>query len=353
MKKLFTSFILSLLILVTSCTDESKITEPNQPAEIEGKIYFFNGLGDIGTLSMIDSTVSNNIISLGKWPNDIKYYDDKLFVVNSGNNNIQIIDEKTLSEIDAIQLAEASNAMSIAFENQKIYASSLFGSGVEVRNFEDGTYLKTIKISGGNNGTDAIIAKNGFVYVNRNNYGPDASGKYVFENETILKIDAETDSIVDSVAVGKNVFQMLFDNEGELHVLCKGNYSEFEGEIDIINIDEFKVTDTIALGSQPGNFAMNSQGIIYVAISGMKPDWSGFGGLMKYNSVTNEVLNGVDNLIYNSPDCGILGLCIDGKGNVYAPLFDKNKMLIFENDSLINTIITGNGPQGMVFVPEK
>ena len=78
------------LILICGCTKDDDKLYKNK----DGSVFLFNGLGDLGTMSVVDKNgdINNDVISLGKWPNHIMEYDGRLYVTNSGNNNVQIID---------------------------------------------------------------------------------------------------------------------------------------------------------------------------------------------------------------------------------------------------------------------
>ncbi|MBU4485658.1 MAG: hypothetical protein KKD38_01895 [Candidatus Delongbacteria bacterium] len=356
MKKIMT--VIAALMLSWSCTDyEGTINPVNK----DGNIILFNGLSDLGTLSVIsdDGEISNDILSVGKWPNHISEYDGTLFVVNSGNNNIQMIDSKSLINLGSIELAEYSNPMRSAFCKGKVYATNTFGAGIDVYSFAKDS-LKTIPITGVpaenmNGGTDAILTNGNKVFVGVKNITYDQNWIAHYGEEYILVMDAIADTIITSFVGGINIADMLINDENELHVLSTGNRDDIGGFVRVFDINEINYNNysQVDLGSQPSSFTLKDDGMIYVAVSGLNPDWSGFGGIMKYNSVNNEIINGDQDLIYSSTESGIMDICIDGYGKIYAPLFNKNELVIFENDVVDTILTTGTGPQGLVFVKEE
>ncbi|MCK4980744.1 MAG: hypothetical protein KAS62_10130, partial [Candidatus Delongbacteria bacterium] len=78
-----------------------------------GSIFLFNGLGDVGTLSIIDNDgqIANDVMNVGKWPNHISEDGGTLYVVNSGNNNIQMINASNNENMGSIELTAYSNPM--------------------------------------------------------------------------------------------------------------------------------------------------------------------------------------------------------------------------------------------------
>jgi YVTN family beta-propeller protein len=356
MKKMLLVF--GALMLMWGCTDyEGEIDGYG----FNGGVYLFNGLGDVGTLSVVDNqgVIINDASSLGKYPNNIIELGGILFVVNSGNNNVQMIDASTLQNTGSIELSAFSNPMRAAISNRKLYATNSYGTGVDVYDFDKDS-LYTIAITGvpdscKNGGTDAIISYGTKVFVGVRNVKYDEFWNGIYGSEYIMLIDAANDTVYKTFEAGTNIADMLINDENELHVLSTGNRADIGGFVRVFDLNaiNFDTYSTVDLGSQPGSFTLAGSGMVYVAVSGFNPDWTGFGGIMKYNSINNEIINGFDNLIYSSTESGILDICVDGYDNIYAPLFDKNQLVILESDTVKTVLATGNGPQGMVFVKEE
>jgi len=359
MKRFFAAA--AALVMMWGCTDYEGTTDP---VDVFGSVCLINGLGDVGTMSVINDmcVIENDVMSLGKWPNHIFELGGIIYVTNSGNNNVQMIDASTLQNTGSVELSALSNPMRAAVSNRKLYATNSYGTGLDVYDFDKDS-LYTIPITGvpdscKNGGTDAILSNGTKVFVGVRNVKYDEDWNAVYGPEYIVMIDAYGDSVYTAFEAGVNIAGMLINEENELHVLSTGNRGDIGGFVRVFDLTaiNFNTYSTVALGSQPGSFAINSEGMVYAAVSGTIgswPDWSIFGGIMKYNSITNEIVNGADDMLYSSAASGILGICIDGYDRVYAPLFDENRLVILENDSVKTTLTTGNGPQGMVFVKEQ
>lgn len=342
-------------MMLTGCTDyEGDIDAYN----FNGGVYLFNGKGDIGTLTVIDNNglIHQEIQSLGKWSNHIIEYNGILFVVNSGNNNVQMIDAETVENTGSIELSAGSNPMRSAIAQRKLYATNSYGTGIDVYDMDKDS-LYTIAITGVpdscmNGGTDVILANGSKVFAGVRNVTYDANWNAVYGSEYIVMIDAYGDSVYTAFEAGINIADMLINDENELHVLSTGNRNDIGGFVRVYDLTaiNFNTYSTVELGSQPGSFAINSEGMVYVGVSGFNPDWTGFGGIMKYNSINNEIMNGSDDMIYSSAESGILDICVDENDRVYAPLFDLNKLLVLDNDAVEGELSTGNGPQGLVSV---
>lgn len=354
MKKML--IIITTLMVLAGCDTGYEGTV--KPLNKDGNICLINGKGDVGTLSVIDSEggITNDVLNVGKWPNHIFENDGKLYVANSGNNNIQIIDASTLQSTGSVEVSPFSNPMRSAVSNRKLYVTNMLGQGIDVYDFDKDT-LYTIELDGipMENGTDAIISKGDLIFAGVKNYSVDYDTWLTTYNiEHIAVIDAAADIVVASFEAGINIADMLINEENELHVLSKGNGDDITGFVRVFDLAaaDFVNYSQIELGSQPGAFALNSEGMVYVAVSGLNPDWTGYGGIMKYNSINNQVLNGPEDMVFSSSESGILGICLDGYDKVYASLFDKDQLVVIESDTLKTTLTTGSGPQGMYFVKE-
>ena len=363
MKKML--IIIATLIFLAGC--DTGYEGDFDEYDFNGGVYFFNGLGDVGTLSVVEvgGKIWNEVKSLGNAPNHIVEYDRELYITNWGNNNVKILNSRTLENLGSIELPDCqiyTGAMRTAISNNKSYITHSDTLGVVVYDFDKDS-LYTIPITGVpdncmNGGTDAIISNGTKVFVGVRNVKYDEFWNAVYGPEYIVMIDAYGDSVYTAFEAGINIADMLVNEENELHVLSTGNRDDIGGFVRVFDLTaiNFDTYSTVELGSQPGAFALNSEGMVYVAVSGTIgswPDWSIFGGIMKYNSIDNQVLNGPEDMIYSSSESGILGICIDGYDKVYAPLFNSNELVILEKDTVKMTLTTGNGPQGMVYVKEQ
>ncbi len=215
-----------------------------------GGVYLFNGKGDLGTLSVIDNNglIHREIQSLGKWPNHISEYNGTLFVVNSGNNNVQMIDAETVENIGSIELSTGSNPMRSVIAQRKLYATNSYGAGIDVYDMDKDS-LYTIAVTGvpdscTNGGTDAILVNGNKVFAGVRNVTYDADWNAVYGNEYIVMIDAETDTVIISFEAGLNIADMLVNEENELHVLSTGNRGDVGGfvrvyDLTAINFDTY------------------------------------------------------------------------------------------------------------------
>ncbi len=348
MKKLLLAFLAAMLVFSCSEDDSS-----NGGDGQDKKVYLVNSLGEVGTLSVISNgEISNDVLPLGKFPNDIKVVGNKIVVVNSGNNNLQLINKDSLTNIDAMTMATSCMPMFVDFVGSKGYVTATNYSKVQIRDLDNSSYHDEIDIYAHNNGSDAICTFDGSVFVNRNNYTVDPNWNFTYEPEYVLKINSSTKQIVDSVLTGVNVSDLLVDKQGDLHVLCKGDYASVEGVVYKVDGESFDIVDSLALGSSPGAMAYDKKANqVFVSISGMNPDFSGFGKVISYDANSLEIIQGEDDPVYDSPDSGIMDI-IYFEGKIMFPLFSQNKLIVLDIRNTEADVIeyeTGNGPQTLAY----
>ena len=89
-------------------------------------VYIINGLAE--TLSVFDieqQTITNGVLTVGKWPNWIAVRGDRAYVVNSGDHTVQVIALDAMSSVGTIDVGEGANPMQIAFlSDQKAYVTN-------------------------------------------------------------------------------------------------------------------------------------------------------------------------------------------------------------------------------------
>lgn len=65
-----------------------------------------------------------DIIPVGKYPSCIKYFDKRLYIINSDSNSISIVDEENFTLIENIQVGEKPVDLEIDRENKKLYVAN-------------------------------------------------------------------------------------------------------------------------------------------------------------------------------------------------------------------------------------
>ncbi|MEA3475682.1 MAG: T9SS type A sorting domain-containing protein [Candidatus Cloacimonadota bacterium] len=302
-----------------------------------GIVYIVNG--DSETLSKYDTEtgiVFNNILTLGEYANQIFICEDKGFVINSGEHNIQVIDLINENTIGFINCPNGSNPYWMTIrqlaDGSKGYVTGLFTNKVYI--FNPDNYIVTGSIDVGS-GPEGLYFYEDKLYVCNTCYGS--------PNGTISVIDIDTDSVIETIQVGNNPQFCEVDANDKLHVVCTGNYADISGEVYIINIYDYTDYDVLEIGGSPTKIGIHNNGTVYLA--------DGMGqGYMAYDSQTLNIIHPSTNLfasggcfVRSAPDGNIyLGDALDWVNNGVVSIYSADEVLL-------NTITVGVIPQDAGF----
>ena len=163
---------------------------------------------------------------------------------------------------------------------------------------------------------------------------------YSYVTGQVYVFDLQSEAIVDSIAVGMNPQYLDLDPEGELNVVCTGDYWSVFGQIYRIDSNTNTVIDSIATGGSPGVISIGSDGTGYVAAGGWYPNP---GQLFTFDSYADTIIRGSDNPI--TTDCGVIAVTALYPSQVLSCNFDADNISrLNKNGILFNQYPVGNGP---------
>jgi len=264
-------------------------------------MYILNGSAE--TLSKMDLTtgaITHNIVKTGQLPNQILTHHNLVYVVNSGTDDIQVVDPQQNHQIiRTIALAEGNNPYSMAFGGEnKAYVTNWIANSVSVIDLEAGTVLKEIPVGKAPQG---ILVLGNQLLVANTGY---AGWGEPYEQAAISIIDLSAEVVTHTLEVPTNAQDLAVDADGRIHVVCTGNYADIPGKIAIIDLETGAekntpaVVDTILIGGTPADLAITSVGKGYCV------DWgNGTNGfLYEYDACNHSVIHGVENPLLIGPN---------------------------------------------------
>ncbi len=113
---LFLSLIILLFIL--SCIKPAPYEPQGRKGLSDSKdeVYIINGLAEtISIINCKDLSINNDVMETGMWPNYLAFKGNMGYLVNSGENNIQVFDEDSLELSYSIDIGVNSNPWMILF----------------------------------------------------------------------------------------------------------------------------------------------------------------------------------------------------------------------------------------------
>jgi YVTN family beta-propeller protein len=331
MKKLMILLISITLLSLTlfSCKEDSP-TEPI-PEPTAKAIYVLNSAAtSISVINLENNTVTNNVATVGTWPNQILYHGGKLYCVNSGSNNIMVFNTTNFQAETPIPLGSGHNPMNMAIYNDNTaYVACSVSEKVLKVNLTSKTVTDTIDAGVGATG---IIVHNNKVYVANTAFD---GNTYTYGQGTVTVIDATTDNVTKTIDVGMNPQDIALAPDGRLHVVCTGDYFSVFGKVFIINPSTDTVADSVLIDGSPGSIRISD-----VDKRGYLGVWGA--GLLVYNTETKAIIHGTDNYFLGK---GGSGLFVDPDGNVFVSVWDDDQVIkLDKNNTVLNTFTVGDSP---------
>lgn len=308
-------------------------------------LYVLNGLGrTMSKMNLETSTISNDVVVVGDIPNRIHTRGDKIYVVNSTPASIAIVDGRTDAVSQTIALAEGSNPWDMAFVGtDKAYVTNLSANSVTVVDLVTGDSLNTIAVG---EGPEGILVVNNTAYVANTGGFPD------YSPSTVSVIDIQTDQVTKTLDVPTNPQDLTLAPDGNIHVVCTGNFDDVSGRVAVINpfgdVDFTPlVADTVDIGGSPGDIVITTDGMAYLADFGDGNN----GFLYSYNASTLDVLNDASNPILVGN--GATSLLYDAAtSNLYVNNFSDDAVQVLDpsNGDVLKTLGFGDGAQHMAIL---
>ncbi|MBN1327605.1 MAG: T9SS type A sorting domain-containing protein [Candidatus Cloacimonetes bacterium] len=233
------------------------------------------------TLSRIDLTTGNtdnSFASLGAMANRMALTEDWIYVVNSGDNNIQKINSHTGQTEAYIYLGVAVNPYDIIINDDKCYVTGAISH--QVYQIDLVSEIVENSCSVGDNPAGMAIWQN-LLFVGNTDYGSN------YTECSVSVLDLEDFSILATIPVAANP-QYLIEYNGKIHVCCTGNWADETGKVLILDPVQLVTIETIYLGGFPGSLAVLADETVYLGDSMNS-------GVYAYNAEDYSVLYDADN----------------------------------------------------------
>jgi hypothetical protein len=275
-----------ILWLLSGCGNGDDDSPNGVGGQVEKAIVVNGSSDNISLVDIVEDQVTSDLggITIGPNVNRVAVRGKRAYIVNSGafpgstGASVQVIDFSTNTLINTIPFPGGDNPWAIAFiSGTKAYVTCLYGNNVTVIDPTQpgaSAISKTIpmpEFDGPSGPVDAgpegIIVVGGYAYVA--NTGFDAAN-FGYLVGSVSVIDTATDQIVDVDSdpangtdtpiplTGRNAQDLEVDGEGDINVICTGNYDDIPGVMDVIDPDSWSVTTSVPLGGSPGNISIGN-----------------------------------------------------------------------------------------------
>lgn len=308
------------------------------------RLYVINGLGE--NLTLIDragDSVVTNLLPLGGCPNRIRAVDGMLLVVNSCTDDLMVISQATHSVLRTINFPSGDNPWDVAIIDDSLCAvSMLIADQVAIVNYQVGAERRRFPAGPAPEG---LLYQYGRLWIANSALD---FGTFEYGQGTVSVSNAGLTAVQVSVNVGTNPQVLAVGADGEVHVICTGNYFDRFGTIFTLDPDSWLPTDSITIGDFPGDLAIAPDGTGYLAGGGFVD--SGF--VYRYNSQTHVVLNGPTNPWKTAR--GVLSVAPRLEGGVFALAFSADSVTELARDGgLQDRWQVGDGPGHSAYVTNR
>ncbi len=262
-------------------------------------IYVVNS--ESRTISRIDTVtqqVNNSFASLGYIPNRLVLDEAHIYVVNSGDNAVQMIDRQTGVTIRYIGLGVSVNPWEAILHESYLYVTGLFTNRVYKISLQSYTVVADCIVG---EAPEGLAVWGDRLYVS--NTGGYQSG---YANSSVSVIDLATFSVMQTIPVWFNP-QYLIAHEGYIHVSCTGNWISAFGKVCVIDPQTDTVIQTLDIGGRLGGLWADASGKVWIG------DLMNT-GVYRYDTNDWAILNGSGNPL--SPGGG----AVDGGAGFIAVL---------------------------------
>lgn len=311
----FTNYILLISLLATmySCKKEKEKTIESPAILKNGMLVLNEGLFQLNnsSLTWVDfgtGTSNNQFFTqksgrlLGDTGNEMVRYGNKIYVVVNISSTIEVLDAITGNSIQQISMQTNGNAKqprSIRFFGSKAFISC-FDGFVDV--MDTATFQIESRIPVGLN-PDQMTISGQYLFVS-NSGGLNAP----VLDSTVSVVDLNSKTELTKIVVGKNPGSIVTDNQGDVYVISRGNYSTIPSRMKKIDQNNFTVLESYDFDASKIAL-MNNRLLI---LNNNK--------LMLFNAETDVLIN--DNFINNSSITTLSNMYFSSSGQqIY--LFDS------------------------------
>ena len=312
------------------------------PVFAQREAYVVNGLAE--TLSLINletGNVINHLTSLGETPNQVAYYDNYLYVVNSISADVMKINLSNHQVEFDFLLPIGSNPYNITFNGGYAYVTGWVSGKVYRLNLAANSLEGELEIGGYPEG---LLCCDGFLYVTQTYFDPN---NFSYGQGKIARIDLAGFSFVSDHNVGKNPQWISRAPDGMLHIVCTGNYDDVEGSVYIFDPGTGVAVDSVLIGGQPSQLAISPPGIGYLAAGG----WITNGYVYSYDIFSGDIIRGPSNPI--TVGLGASSVGSDSLGYVYSCNFgDDTVSKIDFSGNVIASYALGDGPLSITIMDD-
>lgn len=361
-KSLLPLFVVLIAGLLFSCEKPHAPSGRNFP-DAAREIFLINGNAEsISVLNADTLEMHSHVMLTGTFPNDLVYYQDRLFVVNSGSNSISVYDESTFSLIGEVDLGSGRNPMKLIVDDaHQGWIPNLLRGSLSVIDMDTLELIisgeEEIMVGAAPEG--GCYLNNRIFVCNTGGFNSDTGGFNY--NGSLTVINKQSYEELETLDLGPDTnprSAQAFPDLNQVHVYLNGLNDQDDGKILVYQVPagegNIEQIGTYDIGGNP-SFSGSARDSVHQRVF-----LSGQGGVSAYNPQTMEILYSSDSFLYPaSADYSILfgGVAVDSVlDRVLITDFNNDSLYLLEKDgeryNLIETLDGDDGVQIPLLVEE-
>lgn len=298
-------------------------------------LIIVNGLGEtVDFVELTDSTINNNVATLGLAPNDFLVAGNTGIAVNSTSNDLYFFSLPSMSLLGTLFLGNGRNPYGGALiDSNTALFTNLLSSTVTKINIATRSVIGEYGVGKSPEGV-VIVGRNAYVCISNFDFG-----NYTYGQGYVQSIDLISNAVVGTIPVGTNPQDIAFGYDGYLYVICTGNYSTQSGILYKLAQTSASVVDSLPVGGTPASLAITRSGVLFLSAGG----WADHGEVYTIDLSDFTAMRGPSNPI--STGLGVTTVTTVSDSTVVSCNFGDDTITeIAPSGRILATFRTGDGP---------
>jgi DNA-binding beta-propeller fold protein YncE len=305
-----------------------------QSAALTRDLIVINGLGETADfVNLTDSTITQNVATLGLAPNDFLVGGEIGVAINSTSNDLYFFELPSMTPNGTLFLGSGRNPYTGALiDSNTALITNLIASTVTKVDLATQEIIGEYNVGKSPEGV-AMYGSSAYICITNFDFGT-----FTYGHGYVQEFDLATNTVMRSIPAGTNPQDIALGYDGHLYVICTGDYATQQGIVYRIDPAGL-VRDSLPVGGSPGGLAIARSGMIFLAAGG----FAGHGEIFTVDWRTFSVVRGQANPIYT--DLGVIAVTTISDSTVVSCNFSDNTITeIAPSGRVLAHFRTGDGP---------
>ncbi len=306
-----------------------------QASALTRDLIIVNGLGETADfVQLTNSTINQNVATLGLAPNDFLVAGNTGIAVNSTSNDLYFFALPSMSPLGTLFLGYGRNPyVGTLIDNNNALITNLLSSTVTKVNIATRSVVGEYSVGKSPEGV-VIVGRTAYVCITNFDFG-----NYTYGQGYVQAFDLVSNAVVRTIPVGANPQDIALGYDDYLYVICTGNYATQSGILYRLAPASGSVVDSLPIGGAPASLAITRSGVMFLAAGG----FVGHGEVYSVDLSAFAVLRGSGNPIYTG--LGVTAVIAVSDSTVVSCNFSDDTITeIAASGRILATFRTGDGP---------